>query len=83
VLALCLRRLSADWEAHWGHPVLVVESLVDESQSCGPCYRAYGFEAVGATGGLARDSRAFYLPHGAPKQLYLRELKSFEGQGIW
>ena len=25
VLALCLRRLSADWEVRWGHPVLVVE----------------------------------------------------------
>lgn len=35
VLALCLRRLGADWEEHWGHPVLVVESIVDESQHCG------------------------------------------------
>jgi hypothetical protein len=75
VLALSLRRLSADWAAHWGHPVLVVESFVDESQYRGTCYRACGFEAVGATGGFARDSRDFYLPHGAPKQLYLRELR--------
>jgi predicted transposase YbfD/YdcC len=74
VLALCLRRLSADWEERWGHPVLVVESFVDESQYRGTCYRACGFAAVGATGGFARDSRDFYLPHGVPKQLYLREL---------
>jgi hypothetical protein len=74
VLALCLRRLSADWQERWGHPVLVVESFVDESQYRGTCYRACGFEAVGATGGFARASRDFYLPHGTPKQLYLRAL---------
>ena len=51
-----------------------MESFVDESQYRGTCYRACGFAAVGATGGFARDSRDFYLPHGVPKQLYLREL---------
>jgi hypothetical protein len=75
VLALCLRRLSADWEQHWKHPVLVVESFVDESQYRGTCYRACGFEAVGPTQGFGRSSRDFYLPHGQPKQLYLRELR--------
>jgi hypothetical protein len=74
VLGLCLRRLSADWQERWGHPVLVVESFVDESQYRGTCYRACGFEAVGATAGFARDSRDFYVEHGQPKQLYLREL---------
>lgn len=75
VLGLCLRRLSADWQERWQHPVLVVESFVDESQYRGTCYRACGFEAVGSTQGFARASRDFYLPHGRPKQLYLRELR--------
>ena len=75
VLALALRRLSVDWEQHWNHPVLVVESFVDESQYRGTCYRACGFEAVGPTQGFGRSSRDFYLPHGQPKQLYLRELR--------
>jgi hypothetical protein len=74
VLGLCLRRLSADWQACWGHPVLVVESFVDESQYRGTCYLACGFEPVGATGGFARVSRDFYEAHGQPKQLYLRAL---------
>jgi len=39
VLGLCLRRLSADWQQQWGHPVLVVESFVDESRYRGTCYR--------------------------------------------
>ncbi|MDA7667812.1 DUF4338 domain-containing protein, partial [bacterium] len=32
VLGLCLRRLSQDWEVRWQHPVLLVESFVDESR---------------------------------------------------
>lgn len=75
VLGLCLRRLSTDWQQRWGHPVLVVESFVDESQYRGTCYRASGFIAVGPTQGFGRASRDFYLPHGQPKQLYLRELR--------
>ena len=70
----CLRRLSADWQARWGHPVLVVESFVDESQYRGTCYRACGFAGVGPTQGFARASRDFYVRHDEPKQLYLREL---------
>jgi hypothetical protein len=75
VLGLCLRRLREDWQAQWGHPVLVVESFVDESRYRGTCYRACGFEAVGLTEGFGRASRDFYHEHGQPKQLYLRELR--------
>lgn len=75
VLGLCLRRLSADWHQRWGHPVLVVESFVDESRHRGTCYRACGFEAVGFTQGFGRSSRDFYQEHGQPKQLYLRQLR--------
>jgi hypothetical protein len=75
VLGLALRRLSADWQERWGHPVLVVESFVDESQYRGTCYRACGFQAAGTTEGFKRASRDFYEEHGQPKQLYLRELR--------
>ena len=75
VLGLCLRRLSTDWQAQWGHPVILVESYVDESQYRGTCYRACGFQAAGLTAGYGRSSRDFYLEHGQPKQLYLRELR--------
>lgn len=75
-LAACLRRLSADWEERWGHPVFAVESFVDESLFRGVCYRACGFEAVGPTAGYSRSSRDFYHEHGKPKQLYMKELQS-------
>lgn len=74
-LALCLKRLNSDWQKHWGHPVVLVESYVDESQYRGTCSRACGFVAVGLTAGYGRSSRDFYLEHGQPKQLYLRELR--------
>src|SRR5262249_48830426 len=76
VLGLTLRRLSDDWQEQWGHPVLAVESFVDESRYRGTCYRACGFKAVGATEVFGRASRDFYQEHGQPKQLYLRELRS-------
>jgi hypothetical protein len=75
VLALSLKRLNTDWQERWGHPVILVESCVDESQYRGTCYRACGFEAVGLTAGFGRSSRDYYLEHGQPKQLYLRELR--------
>jgi hypothetical protein len=75
VLGLVLRRLSADWQEQWGHPVLVVESFVDESLYRGTCYKACGFQAVGPTQGFKRASRDFYQAHGQPKQLYLRPLR--------
>ena len=75
VLALCLKGLNGDWQERWGHPVLLVESYVDESQYRGTCYRACGFEAVGLTAGFGRCSRDYYCEHGQPKQLYLRELR--------
>lgn len=74
-LGLCLRRLSRDWEEHWEHPVLLVESFVDETRYRGVCYRACGFEAVGLTAGFKRASRDFYHEHGEPKQLYMKELQ--------
>jgi hypothetical protein len=32
ILSLCCKRVSADWEQEWNHPVLVVESFVNESK---------------------------------------------------
>lgn len=75
VLSLCLKRLSSDWQQEWGHPVLLVESFVDETKYRGTCYRACGFQALGPTSGYGRSSRDFYEEHGIPKQLYVRELR--------
>jgi hypothetical protein len=73
LLGLALRRVSQDWQESWGHPVLVVENFVEESQYRGTCYRACGLGAVGPTEGFGRASRDFCQEHGQPKQLCLRQ----------
>lgn len=74
VLALCTRRLAADWEAAFGHPVLVAESFVDPQRFSGACYLAAGWEVAGATRGFRRHHRDFYQADGHPKELWLRAL---------
>ncbi len=72
-LALSARRLSADMEARFGHPVLLAETFVDPSRFRGVCYRAAGWEEVGATRGHARSGGG-WVARGEPKTVWLRPL---------
>jgi Domain of unknown function (DUF4338)/DDE_Tnp_1-associated len=73
-IRLVLRRLSADWQARYGHPVLVVETFVDPEQFCGTVYTASGWAELGQTDGFGRVRRDFYVAHDRPKRLFVREL---------
>jgi len=73
-LRLVLERLSDDWQARYGHPVLVVESFVDPDQFCGTVYTANGWEELGQTDGWGRRRRDYYVKHDKPKRLFVREL---------
>jgi hypothetical protein len=73
VLALNLRRLSADWQRIYGHPVYLAETFVDISRFEGTCYRAANWVFAGRTKGSAKKGNA-YLYHGQPKALYLYPL---------
>ena len=46
VLRRTLDRLSDDWQARYGHPVLVVETFVDPEQFCGTVYTANGWQEL-------------------------------------
>ena len=74
VLKLTLERLSADWQQKYGHPVLVVESFVDPEQFCGTVYTANGWQELGPTDGWGRCARDYYVKHGKPKRLFVKEL---------
>ncbi len=74
VLRLTLDRLSADWQARYGHPVLVVETFVDPEQFCGTVYTANHWVELGLTDGWGRHQRDYYVKHDQPKQLFVREL---------
>jgi len=74
VLKLVLERLSRDWHQKYGHPVVVVESFVDPEQFCGTVYSASGWKELGLTDGWGRCARDYYVKHGKPKRLFVREL---------
>lgn len=57
LLSLALRRLNADWEARYAHPVALVETFVDRSRFLGTCYRASNWVGVGSTKGRSRNDR--------------------------
>lgn len=74
VLRLTLDRLSADWQAGYGHPVMVAETFVDPEQFCGTVYTANGWQELGLTDGWGRCRRDYYVAHDKPKRLFVREL---------
>jgi hypothetical protein len=61
LLAQWCRRLAADWQAKYGHPVWLVESFVEADRFTGACYRAANWHHVGATQGRSRQDRHHQL----------------------
>lgn len=57
ILGRVLRRLSADWQAKYGHPILLVETFVERERFRGTVYRAANWQHVGATQGRSRQDR--------------------------
>ena len=74
VLGLTLRRLSADFEARWRHPVVAVETFTDPALHVGTCYKASNFTALGNTSGYGRRSGRFVY-HGVKKVYWFRPLR--------
>jgi len=56
VLSLVARRIRADWESKYGHPVELLETFVDTSRFQGTCYRAANWIELGQTTGRTRNS---------------------------
>lgn len=73
LLALNARRLSGDWQAIFGHSVLVAESFVDPERFSGGCYRAAGWLELGRTRGYGRSAGEYYF-HGKGKSVWVRPL---------
>jgi len=73
-LAAAMRALPGDWQALWGHPVVLVETFTDPARHAGGCYRAANFTLAGETAGWRR-SNGTYVHHGQPKTVWVRELR--------
>ena len=74
VLAANLRRLSSDWQAAYGHPVLLAETFVDLSRFKGTCYRAANWVNLGQTLGETYTRRDGTRARGCPKAVYVYPL---------
>jgi hypothetical protein len=73
ILALNCRRLSADWQKRYQHPVVLAETFVDMARFAGTCYKAANWWHVGCTRGSAKKGNC-YQRHGQVKAVYLYPL---------
>ncbi len=55
LLALISRRISADWQQKYGHPILLLETFVEQQRFTGTCYKAANWICVGRTAGRSRN----------------------------
>ncbi len=74
VLALCAKRLTADWRTRFGYSPLLLETFVDPVHFRGTCYQAAGWTLIGATRGFRRDGREFYAADSHAKQIWVKPL---------
>lgn len=57
ILGRIARRISADWQAKYGHRVVLLETTVERARFAGTCYRAANWQCVGETAGRSRNDR--------------------------
>jgi Domain of unknown function (DUF4338)/DDE_Tnp_1-associated len=76
VLSLCQRRLGGDWEATFGHPVLLLETFVDPQRFRGTVYRAANWIYVGHTKGFRRTRRGYTATPQSPKMVFVQPLQA-------
>jgi hypothetical protein len=55
LLASSRRRISADWEGKYGHPIVLLETFVEQARFRGTCYQADNWIRVGQTRGRGRN----------------------------
>jgi hypothetical protein len=55
LLGQMMRRLSADWEKLYGHPIHFAETFVEPALYRGTCYRAANWIVLGRTTGRGKD----------------------------
>ena len=73
LLAATLRRLAVDWQARYGHGLLLAETFVDPTRFRGTCYRAANWVDLGCTQGAGKHGNR-YRRHGVPKVVFVYPL---------
>ena len=57
ILARIARQIASDWQAKYGHRVVLLETTVEQPRFAGTCYRAANWACVGQTRGRSRNDR--------------------------
>ena len=57
ILARVAKRIRADWQEKYGHPLFLLETFVEHDRFLGTCYQAANWYKVGQTTGRTRDDR--------------------------
>jgi uncharacterized protein DUF4338 len=73
ILGQVARRIGRDWQAKYGHPVVVLETFVERERFRGTVYQAANWQRVGQTTGRTRQDRHTCLQV-AVKNIYVYPL---------
>ncbi len=73
LLGRMARRLSADWQSMYGHPIYFLETFIEPQRFRGTCYRAANWQLLGRTTGRGKD---------APTHVANRSLKDVMGYAL-
>jgi len=74
ILSQICRRIGADWQQKYGHPLYLLETFVEQERFKGTCYKVANWIHVGETTGRSRNDR--YNTLQVPiKDIYLYPLR--------
>jgi hypothetical protein len=73
ILGRVAGRIARDWQAKYGHPVVLLETFVERERFRGTVYRAANWQPVGVTAGRTRQDRHTCIQV-AVKDIYLQPL---------
>ena len=74
VLGRLERRIAADWQQHFGHALLLLETFVDPDRFHGGVYRAANWLELGRTRGYRRTRAGYSAEADHPKRVFVRPL---------
>jgi hypothetical protein len=75
VLGRVARRIAQDWQAKYGHSVVLLETFVERARFSGTGYRAANWQVLGTTQGRGRQDRRWTLQVPV-KELYVYPLRT-------
>jgi Druantia protein DruA/DDE_Tnp_1-associated len=76
ILSLCHKRLPSDWQAVFGHPLVLLETFVDPQRFQGTIYKAANWLYVGTTKGFRRTRHGYTATASSPKMIFIKPLQA-------